>query len=225
MLIDWANVTVGSLEGLWGDLLAFLPSLIGAIVVLIVGLIVASVIARIIEHIIGYLKIDTLLRKADVEEYFKRAGMSVNTGHFLGRLTYWFIVIAFLLAASDILNFVAFSQFLGVILAFIPKVIIAALILLATMVAAHFLRRLVVASIASAKLHHAKSLGLIVWWIVFIFGLLAAFEQIGINVAIINTLITGLIAMLAIAGGLAFGLGGKEQASRFLSKMSDQIKS
>ena len=139
-------------------------------------------------------------------------------------MVYWFILIGFLLAASDVLQFAAFSDFLKQVLNFIPNVIIAVMIMLAAMVVANFLRNLVVASVAGAKLHHAKGLGALTWWVVVVFGFLTALPQVGVNVAVIQTLVMGLIAMLALAGGLAFGLGGKEHANRFLGRWSEELK-
>ena len=224
ILGDWINVTGDSLRGLWGEVLSFLPSLIGAIVIFIIGLIIASLLEKVVERIIFYLKIDAIMRKAEVDGYLERANVRLNVGTFIGKLVYWFIVVAFLLAASDILHFGAFSDFLNRVLNFIPDVIIAVLIMLAAMVVANFLRQLVTASVASAKLSHAKGLGVLTWWVVVVFGFLTALPQIGVSTAIIQTLVMGLIGMLAIAGGLAFGLGGKEQASRFLNNWGDQMK-
>ncbi|MHB9019982.1 MAG: mechanosensitive ion channel family protein, partial [Minisyncoccota bacterium] len=62
------------------------------------------------------------------------------------------------------------------------------------------------------------------WWVIVMFGLLIALNQLGVAVAIINTVITGLIAMLALAGGLAFGLGGKDLAAHLLQKMKDSME-
>ena len=87
---------------------------------------------------------------------------------------------------------------------------------------AKFLKGLTTASVLSARLHAAKALGALTWWSVFVFGLLTALLQLGIAVSIINTLITGLIAMLAIAGGLAFGLGGKEYASYLVNRLREE---
>jgi len=223
-LDSWLNSTVGSVDHLWRMMIDFLPSLLGALVILIIGLIVAAILERIVERVFYYLKIDELFRRAEVDKYLERANVKLNIGHFLGKLVYWFVVIAFLLASSDVLNFDAFSGFLSQVLNFIPAVIIAALILLATLVAAHFVARLVAASVASSGLHYSKALGLIAWWAVFIFGFVAALSEIGVNVVIIQNLIMGLIAMLALAGGLAFGLGGKEAAGRFLSKIGSEMK-
>jgi hypothetical protein len=96
--------------------------------------------------------------------------------------------------------------------------------MLATFIVANFLRGLVKASAMSAKIHAAKFLGSLTWWAVVIFGVLATLSQLGIAVAIINILVTGFIAMLAIAAGLAFGLGGKEHAARLLDKIGDELR-
>lgn len=224
LLTDWVNVTGDSLRNLWAQVLGFLPALVGAIVIFLIGLIVASLLERIVERIIYYLKIDSVLKKAEIEPYFERANIRLNVGRFLGKLVYWFILIGFLLAASDVLKFTAFSDFLKEVLNFIPNVIIAVLIMLAAMVVANFLKQLVTASVASAKLHHAKGLGVLTWWIVVVFGFLTALPQVGVNTSIIQTLVMGLIAMLALAGGLAFGLGGKDHANRFLGRWADEMK-
>ena len=142
---------------------------------------------------------------------------------FLGQVVYWFFIVVFLLAASDILGFVSLSAFLKDVLSYIPSVIVAALILLAALVVANFLRDLIRASVMGARLHAAKSLGAIAWWGVTIFGFLTALTQLGVAVEVINTLITGLVAMLALAGGLAFGLGGKEHAAQWLSHLRDEM--
>ncbi|PIR87211.1 MAG: hypothetical protein COU11_01500 [Candidatus Harrisonbacteria bacterium CG10_big_fil_rev_8_21_14_0_10_49_15] len=221
----WLETTYGSLGGLWQEVLNFLPALLGAIVILLIGLIVAAILERIVERVIYYLKIDELFRKAEIDRYFERANIRLNIGHFLGKLVYWFIVIAFILAASDFLAFDQFAQFLqNALFGFFPTVIVAALILLATFVIAHFLRGLVTAAVAGSGLHHSRGVGLVTWWAIFIFGFVATLDMLGVSTALIENLITGLIAMLAIAGGLAFGLGGKEHAHRFLGKISEEMK-
>jgi len=221
---DFVDVLVASLQNLWLLVVNFLPSLIGAIIVVILGVIVGAVLERVVERVMYYLKLDALLRKLGLETYLQRAGMKLSSGHFLGRAVYWFIMVAFLLAASDILGFVALSGFLRDVLNYIPSIIVAILIVLASLVVANFLRGLVRASVLSAKLHAAKALGTLTWWVVVVFGLLTALLQLGIAVSIINTVITGLIAMLAIAGGLAFGLGGKEYASHIIRRLREETE-
>jgi hypothetical protein len=111
------------------------------------------------------------------------------------------------------------------VLNYLPNVIAAVLIMLATFVVAHFLRKLVTASVMSAKLHSGPFLGTVTWWAIVVFGFLTALTQLNIATAIIQTIITGFIAMLALAGGLAFGLGGKDYANHLLNRLKDRTES
>lgn len=216
---SWTEATVNSLQNILAGTLNFLPSLIGALVIIIVGLIVASGLRALIERIVGALKVDSLLKSIGLSPFFEKANLQINAGKFLGLLVYWFLVIVFFLAATDILGLFGVSLFLRDLLTYIPNIIVAVLIMLSAVILANFLKSLVRASVMSAQLHASKFLGTLAWWTTIIFGLLTALIQLGIATTIINTLITGLIAMFAIAGGIAFGLGGKDYAAYLLEKL------
>ena len=62
------------------------------------------------------------------------------------------------------------------------------------------------------------------WWAIVLFGFLTALSQLGIAVSIINSLVTGFVAMLALAGGIAFGLGGKDYAGHLIGKLRDHTE-
>ena len=225
MLIQtWTDVLIGSLQNLWIQVLSWLPALLGAVVVFAVGMVVAAGLGSLVEKVVGALRLDALLRKLGVEEYTKRANMELNSGHFLGQLVYWFMMLAFLLASSDILGFYALSSFLRDVLIYLPNVAIAVLIMLAALVAANLTKHLVRASVMGARLHAAKFLGSASWWVVMVFGGLSALVQLGIAVSIIQTLITGIIAMISLAGGLAFGLGGKDYAAHLMQKLQNELE-
>jgi hypothetical protein len=221
----WSDVVVGSLANLWASFASFVPNLIGALIVLIIGLIVAAGLGALVEKIFEAVRLDTLLEKLGLKPIFERAGLKLRAAYFLGRLVYWFIIIGFLLAVSDSLGLYALSGFLTTVLNYLPNVIAAVLILLASLVLGHFLRRVTTASVMSAKLHAANFLGTLVWWVVVVFGFMAALTQLNIAAAMIQTLVTGFIAMLALAGGLAFGLGGKDYAGHLLNKLKDRTES
>ena len=225
MLVQsWTDVVVGSLQNLWVGFANFVPNLIGAIIVFIVGLIVAAGLGALVEKIFEAAHLDSFLEKVGLRKFFDRAGLRLRASYFLGRLVYWFVVIAFLLAVADSLGLFALSAFLTAVLNYIPNVIAAVLILLASLVLANFLRRIVVASVMGAKLHAARFLGTLTYWAVVIFGLLTALSQLNIASAIIQTIITGFIAMLALAGGLAFGLGGRDYASHVIGKLREHTE-
>lgn len=221
---SWTDIVVGSLQDLWTGFARFVPNLVGALVIFIVGLVVAAGLGTLVERVFEAIKLDAFLARLGLVPYFERAGLKLRGAHFFGKLVYWFIVIAFLLATSDILGLFALSAFLRDILAYLPNVVAAVLIMLAAVVVGNFLKKLVTASVLSAKLHAAHFLGTLTWWSVVIFGLLSALVQLNIATSIINSVITGLIAMLALAGGLAFGLGGRDYASHLIGKLRDHTE-
>ncbi len=221
---NWTALVVGSLQGLWLGFIGVIGSIIGALIVLIIGLIVAAGLSTLMEKIVVFIRLDKALMKLGLQEYFNRAGVSLNSGRFFGRLVYWFFVIVFFLAASDILGFYSLSTFLKETLLYVPNIIVAILILLASFVVANFLRRLVRASVKGANLHSAKFLGTVTWWAIILFGFLTSLSQLGIAVSIINTLVTGFVVMLALAGGIAFGLGGKDYAAHLIGKLREHTE-
>jgi len=223
-MLSWIDVSLLALQNLWSEVLSFMPALLGAIIIFIIGLIVATGLGALIERLIAVFKLDSLLRSLGLEPHLERAGLKLNSARFFGQIVFWFFVIAFLLAASDILRFQALSAFLQDVLLYIPNIIIAALIMVVTVIAASFLKNLVRASVLSARLHSANFLGALTWWAVVVFGFLTALSQLRIATDIIQTLITGLIAMFALAGGIAFGLGGKEYAAHLLDKFRKQVE-
>lgn len=216
---SWTDVVVSSLQNLWLGFARFVPNLIGALIVLIVGLVVAAGLGTLIEKVFDAIKLDGFLAKLGLSTYFERAGLRLRGAHFLGRIVYWFIVVAFLVAVAGILGLYAFSDFLRSVLIYIPNIVAAVLIMLAAVVLGNFFKRLVTASVMSAKLHAAHFLGTLTWWTMVVFGFLTALVQLNIAPSIINSLVIGFISMLALAGGLAFGLGGRDYAAYLIGKL------
>lgn len=220
---SWADVIIFSLQTLWQGFVGFLPSFLGASIVFIVGLIVAAGLGKIVEKLVDAVRFDRLLDQLGLRRLLERADLRLHSGRFLGVLVQWFFIIVALLAASDILGLAAFSDFLRQVLLYIPNIFIAVLIMLAGVVVANFLARVVRASVVAARLHQANFLGTLTRWSVWIFAFLAALSQLGVATALVNTLVMGFVAMLALAGGLAFGLGGKDVAADWLRKMREEV--
>lgn len=220
----WSNTLVSSFQRAWEVVVRFLPTFIAALIVLIVGLLVASVLRALFEKLVSSLKVDAALRKLGFDNFVSRAGYQLNSGKFVGALVYWFVVVVVVLAVSDILGLWGLSTFLNEVLMYFPNVIVAVLILLAALVVANFLRGLVRASVASARLHASKFLGALTWWAVVIFGFLAALLQLGVAGSLIQTIVTGFIAMVALAGGIAFGLGGRDYAAHLINKLREHTE-
>lgn len=217
-------VILGSFQTLWIGVITFLPRLLLAVIVFLLGWIVADVLGRLAAQIISVLKVDSVLERTGIEEPLKRANIKLNSGAFIGGLIRWFFLIVFLVAVIDILGLTQVNAFLrDVVLRYIPQVIVAALILMVAVVVAEALQKIVVSSAKAAQLSSANMLGGLVKWSIWFFAIFASLYQLGIAQDLIKTLITGFVAMLALAGGLAFGLGGRDAAAGLIQKMRKDI--
>lgn len=215
-----------SFQSLWIGVAEFLPRLIMAILVFVIGWIVAVTLGRLGGQIISFFKVDKLLQKTGMEEHLARGGLKLNSAAFIGGLVKWFFLVVFLVASLDILGLYQVNAFLReVVLMYLPNVIVAALMLLAAAILAEALQKIVVSSARTARISSASFLGGIAKWAIWVFAISAALFQLGIAGAFIQTLFTGFIAMLAIAGGLSFGLGGKEAAARTIERLRGDISS
>lgn len=220
MVQGWSDVLATSFQSLWFGVADFIPRLVLAVIVFIIGWIVAVSLGKTVSQILVFLKIDRVLQKTGIEEPLARGGLRLNSGAFIGGLVKWFFLVVFLVASVDILGLNQVTAFLkDVVLLYLPNVIVAALILLAAAILADTLQKVTTSSAKAARLKSANFLGGIVKWAIWLFAIMAALSQLGIAGLMIQTLFTGLVAMLAIAGGLAFGLGGKESATRLIEKL------
>ncbi len=219
----WGEVFGASLQNLWWGFINFVPNLIVAIIVFIVGWVVGSVVGKAIEQVISALKIDSLFKSAGAEEVLSRAGFKLNVGGFLGGLVKWFVIVVFLMTSLEVIGLTQVNDFLReVVLNYLPNVIIASLVLVVATIIADAMRKVVEGSARAANVHSANLLGTITKYAIWIFALIIALSELGIAAQFMQILFTGLIAMLAIAGGLAFGLGGKEAASRTIEKIRSE---
>jgi small-conductance mechanosensitive channel len=225
MVQTWGDVLLGSLQGLWMGVVAFLPKLILAVAVFIIGWLIAELIKKGFAHLIDAIKLDKLLESTGLDELVRKAGYKLNSGLFIGELIKWFFIIVFLVAALDIIGLSQVTLFLQqVALVFLPNVIVAALVLLVVSVLADFVDKALAGSARAAHVASAPLLGKVAKWSIWIFGILIALAQLGIAAQLVQILFTGFVAMLALAGGLAFGLGGKEAASDVVKSVRDGIR-
>ncbi len=224
LLREWSDVLVGSFQDLWLQMVEFLPKIIISVIVFIFGWVVAIALAKWSAQIIRALKLDNVLQSLGVQDLVNRAGYRLDSGTFIGALVKLFVIVVFLVTALDVLGLQQINKFISeVVLEYIPKVISAAIILLIAAVVADILQRLIAGSAKATGLHHSELLGGITKWAIWIFGLLAVLNELGIGAVFTQTLFTGLIAMLAIAGGLAFGLGGRDAAAKYIDRLKQDI--
>src|SRR3989339_1852590 len=221
--MEFTDLIQAPLMDLWNSLLLFIPSLLGAIIIFILGVIVANVLSKVIEQLIKFLRVDDMAEKLDIKAQFDRAGIKLHIGRLFGWIVKWFFVVVALIAATDILGWDQVTDYLKQVVLFIPNVIVAVIILLAGILLGNFVQRVVKSSVEAAKLESAGFLSGLSKWAILAFSFMAALVQLQIAPDLIRVLFTGLVFMLALAGGLAFGLGGKEHAARVLNRLQKDI--
>lgn len=219
------EVLQGPLLELWQTLLSYLPRLVGAVLVFLIGVIISLILRSVVVKVVALLRVDELARRLEISSQFERVGLRLHIGMLLGWIVKWFFVIVALIAATDILGWAQVTSFLEQVVLFIPNVIIAVIILLAGIILGNFVQNVVKSAVEAAKLTSADFLAGVSKWSIFVFSLMAALVQLQIAPELIRVLFTGLVAMLALAGGLAFGLGGKDHAHRFLERLKKDISS
>lgn len=226
MLIEpanWGDVIVYSLQNTWTSVVGFIPLFLGALIVFILGWIIALALGQLVEQVVRALKIDNLLMKLEVEKVLERGGVKLNAGAFVGGLVKWFFMVVFLLAAVNILGLDDVSGFLKDVLFYIPKVVIAALILIIAALVAETTEKVVRGSIEAAG-HRGSLAGVVARWSIWIFAIMAALLQLRIVPELIQAVISALVYGVALAFGIAFGLGGKEAASDMIAKIRGEIR-
>ncbi|MCR4306347.1 MAG: hypothetical protein NUV42_00080, partial [Candidatus Yonathbacteria bacterium] len=131
LLQTWSEILTQSFQDLWIGIIAFVPNLVVALVIFILGWVVGSVLGRLVAQLITALRVDRALESAGAGDVLAKAGFRLNSGAFIGGLVRWFFIIAFLVAAFDVLGLSQVNIFLQqVVLGYLPNVIVAALILL-----------------------------------------------------------------------------------------------
>lgn len=222
-MTTWGEIIQDSFKNAWSRITSFLPNLIAAIIVLIVGVVIAVAFGKLVRLIIKKLRIDLALEKLGVMIFFQRGGIEFSLAALLSWLVKWFLIIVFFIATAEILGLPQVTNFLNQVVLYVPNIIVAVIILLVGIVLGSFIQNWLKRLLAVTRAGSIQFMAGIAKWAIVIFSVLAALIQLRIAVSLINTLFTGFIVMLAIAGGLAFGLGGRDWAARLIDKIKKDI--
>jgi small-conductance mechanosensitive channel len=218
-----------ALNDAFGSLLSgvvvLIPKLVVAVIIIILGWLAGAALSKLVSQIFKTLKIDTALEAAGAKQLVHKAGFNLDSGHFVGELVKYFVIVVALIATFNILGLSDVNLFLqGVVLGYLPQVIVAVLILVVAIVVAETMRKIVVASAKAAGVHKAGLLGSVTKWSIWIFAILAALFQLNIAATFIQTLFTGIVVAFSVAVGLAFGLGAKETAKEIVEDIRAEIR-
>lgn len=220
----WYEVTIAALQSLWQVFVTFIPQFLGALIIFLIGWFIALGVGKLITKVLDLIKLNKLFSKSGWDEAMEKAGIKANISGFIGGIFKWTLVIVFLLAAVDILGLSEFAGFLSTVLGWLPNVIISVVIFVVAVIIADILEKIVKVSVEKVKVGFANFAGTIVKWSIYTFAVLAILLQLGIAPYLIQTLFVGFVAMLALALGLSFGLGGKDAAADVVESLKKKLK-
>lgn len=196
---------------------SFLPNLLAGLVILLIGIILGSIIKSVVMNVLDTFGVEGRLRKYGIPE--GRKGFSWVA--LFGEIARWFVIILFLIPTADVWGLPQIITMLNAFLLYLPNVIVAAIMALVGFAFAKIAHDLILASARGISPDAAQGIATVARWAINIFILLAVLTQLGVASDLIRILFTGFVAMIAIAGGIAFGLGGQDNARRVLDSLRE----
>ena len=209
----WGAALWAAVGAALSGILGFLPNLIGAIIVLLVGWAIANLLATLVDKGLDALHFDRWMARAGVDQAISRAGIRMDASNVVAQLVKWLVILVTLVVAADALGLPQVTAALMGIIAYIPNVIAALLIVTLGALLASFIGNLV----KTTPLTASDLLGQVAYWAIMIFAGLAALTQLRIAPELVQILFTAVVGAVALAGALAFGLGLRHSSSDILA--------
>jgi Conserved TM helix len=209
---------VDSLTNALNMVITFIPRLIGFALILLIGWLIAYFVSKALVLLLRKVGFDRMSQRIGLTRFEGRMGVKMDSAGILGKVVFWFILLIFLVPAADALGVPAVSNILNLLVAYIPNVFVAILVLFLGSLAGTVVADLVRGTTASAKVGNPNLFANIARFAIIGFAALIALEQLQIALPLINELFGGIVLAAAIAFGLAFGLGGQETARKWLNR-------
>jgi hypothetical protein len=205
-----------SMTGALATLFAAIPKIIGFLVILLLGWFVASLIAKAVAALLRAVHFNDLAIRSGLAHFVQNMGVNTDSSGFIAAVTKWFVRLIVLVVAFDALGLPAVSDVLRQMLLWLPNLVVALVVLVLGGLAANALAALVRGATAEAGLGSPDLLATIARIAVWAFAIVVAVNQLGIATALVNTLFMATVGAVALALGLAFGLGGRETAAELV---------
>lgn len=196
---------------------AFLPKVVGALLILLIGTFIAKWIKKLIEKSLEVLQLSKAIKNTPLEAFFKHAEMGTKIEHIIGSVGYWLFMLLVIQTSVSVLGLLSLATILDQVLSYIPKIFSAVVILFFGVLIAGVLESVVKGSIRSIDGRHARLLGKVASYLTLTIFVLVSISELGIAQQFITILFIGLVSAVTISAGLAIGLGFKD----VVHKMAD----
>lgn len=204
------------------QLLTFVPAILGALLILLLGGIIAKLLEQVIVRGLKLIALDRLSEEIQLAAVLTRGGIKRKLSELIGAIVYWIVMLAFVMTALNALNLTVAAELFQQIVGFLPNVIAAVFILIVGIFAAAFMSATVRTAASNSGILQAHLLGQVVQAIVVIFSIVAALQQLQIQ--FVGEVFLIILSGLSLGCALAFGLGCKDLAGKWVAGVVDQIQ-
>jgi len=218
-------VVTGAWNAFTTKIMTFLPMLIGAIIIFVVGLIIAKLIKAGVVKILRLVRFDSAAEKTGIKDFLSKGDITKASSEILGVLVYWFIMILVIIASLDALGLPIVSDMLNDIFLYIPNVVAAIIVLILGILFGNLVSAVVRTAASNAGLSTSEGLSKTALYAIIFFAGSIALLQLGIGGEIVAAAFIIIFGAAALAMALAFGLGGKDVAAKYLKKCMEEKKS
>jgi len=211
-ITDWGSAVMTSLTGALALFFAALPKILGFVIILVAGWAIAWLVEKGLNSLLRTVHFNDFAARAGLSDFIAKTGRKTDAAGMFGMIAKWFVRLIALVVAFDALGLPAVSGILQQLLLWLPNLVVALMALVIGGIAAAGLGNLVRGAAAEGGLQRPDFLAKTAKVAVWAFAIVVAVNQLGIATELVNTLFMATVGAVALALGLAFGLGGRETA-------------
>jgi len=221
---DWQAVLLEPAKVVLSQIGRFFMDVLLVIVILIIGWLLSKLVRTVVTKALKAVRLDALSERIELKDLLEKGGVPYTLSDLVGVIFYWLGLLVTFVVAVNAIGLTVAADLLNRVVLYVPNIIAAIFILILGMFAATFLKNVVQTAANNAGLSQVKVLGKIIEVVVMIFVIAIALEQLNIGAQIIQLAVSIILASLGLALALAFGLGCKDIAGRFLSELLEKLK-
>ena len=221
---SFTDTLVGSFRDAFSMVVSAIPRILGFIIIVAIGWFVSTLLARAVVGLLRAIRFDELMQRSGLADFIAKMGTGIDSAGLVASIVKWIVRLVVLLVAFDALGLPAVSDVMRQLLLWLPDLVVAIFVLFIGGIAARALGNIVRGATAESGFANPETLANVARTSVWAFAIVVAINQLGIASNLINTLFTGFVGALAIALGLAFGLGGRDLAARTLENWYDHAQ-
>jgi len=222
--MDIIQITQQALTSTFTSFAEALPGILGALVLLIVGYFIAKIIARIIRKALEMAKVDKLADKLQDIEMVSKANLNIVPSKIISKVVYYMVFLAFVVASASALGVEEISTLINQLVAYIPKLLVAAVILAIGLWFANFIKDILKTALDSMGVAGSNVISNIVFYFLFINIALSALGQAGIDMSFLNNNLSMILGGVVLAFAIGYGFASKDVMGNLLGALYSRNK-